>query len=261
MTFTEGALVVTALLLVATTAAFTLRPETDIQFSALFFDGEAFSWERSAHLQLLRDMNQWLGGLLLALSLALICLPALRSRMGITSRNALVPLVTYVIGVGGIVNLILKETFGRARPRDILEFGGDHQFTSAWEFSNACASNCSFTSGEAAGAAALFSAMFILPVSSTSSRVATGLVIALIAGALSLNRIAFGAHFLSDVLLSIFIVFAISLAAKVILDRMAEWTASAELSSRSARTNLQHEQTLRADARTLSLNSAGTTSA
>ncbi|MFN7025046.1 MAG: hypothetical protein ACK4QP_11095 [Pseudorhizobium sp.] len=68
-----------------------------------------------------------------------------------------------------------------------------------------------------------------------------------------MNRIAFGGHFLSDVLLSIFIVLAISLVAKVILDRMGEWTASAELSSRSARTNLQHEQTSRADAGTLIL--------
>ena len=57
-----------------------------------------------------------------------------------------------VLGAGLVVNGILKDDFGRARPRDIEAFGGSSQFTPAFVVSHECDRNCSFSSGDGAGA-------------------------------------------------------------------------------------------------------------
>ena len=46
-----------------------------------------------------------------------------------------------------VVNALLKNNWGRARPNDILELGGIEKFTPWYQFSESCASNCSFVSG------------------------------------------------------------------------------------------------------------------
>ena len=58
--------------------------------------------------------------------------------------------VTLIIGPGIIVNYILKDNFGRARPKDIIEFHGTKNFTKIFMISNQCTKNCSFPSGHAA---------------------------------------------------------------------------------------------------------------
>ena len=49
-----------------------------------------------------------------------------------------------------VVNVFLKGLWGRARPNDVLDFGGSDVFTPWHNISNACTSNCSFVSGDAA---------------------------------------------------------------------------------------------------------------
>ena len=101
---------------------------------------------------------------------------------------------------GFLVNGILKSMWGRARPIQIEAFGGDADFTRAWQVSDNCLSNCSFVSGEASSAAWMV-AVVVLMVPAPWRRWALPAVIAY-AAALSLNRLAFGGHFLSDILLS-----------------------------------------------------------
>lgn len=220
MQTTKAALAIVLALLLTTTVVFSLKPEIDVSFSALFFDGKSFPLVGRSDLQAFRALNQWLGAVLLIYSFVLLCFPSIRRRIGVRNRDAWIPFLAYGVGAGVIVNMLLKETFGRARPLTIMEFGGDRRFTEIWEFSEACISNCSFTSGEAAGAAALFSAILVLPAMNIWRRIAIALAISFLAGTLSLNRIAFGAHFLSDVLLSLLIVLAVILASRLLLDRV-----------------------------------------
>ena len=101
-------------------------------------------------------LNDWFAGAVLGLSAILLCWRRMRRSLGQRPRDLLLPMITYGLGVGLIVNSFLKEYFGRARPRDIVEFGGDKMFTAVWQVSDACYTNCSFTSGEAAGAMAIY---------------------------------------------------------------------------------------------------------
>ncbi len=72
-------------------------------------------------------------------------------------------------------------------------------FTAVWQVSQACARNCSFSSGEAASAAVLPVLVLLLP---RRWRLAALVLLVPFAVAASVNRIAFGSHFLSDVLVS-----------------------------------------------------------
>ena len=61
-------------------------------------------------------------------------------------------LVGPIIGCGLIANLYFKETWGRARPVHIEEFGGNKIFTGAFKKSSECQRNCSWISGETSAA-------------------------------------------------------------------------------------------------------------
>ena len=58
--------------------------------------------------------------------------------------------ITAIVSPCLIVNEGFKENFGRARPSQIEEFNGTKDFTRAFKISNQCEHNCSFSSGHAA---------------------------------------------------------------------------------------------------------------
>ncbi|MCG2663967.1 phosphatase PAP2 family protein, partial [Brevundimonas sp.] len=103
-------------------------------------------------------------------------------------------------GPGLVVNLVLKGLWGRARPVQIDQFGGDAAFTPVWMVSDACQSNCSFVSGE--GSSAAWMVGVLLVVTPAKWRPVVLPLAVVYAFALSMNRLAFGGHFLSDILLS-----------------------------------------------------------
>lgn len=215
---THRSLAVSALVTVVVSGLFIIRPDLDVAFSRLFFDGTRFSLADNFYLQRLRVLTNWLGGAILGWTILLLVRPDLRKRLGCRPRDLLLPFAAYGIGAGLLVNGFLKEYFGRARPREVLEFGGDSAFTAAWQLSDACQTNCSFTSGEGAGAMAIFSVMTIVPTLSPMARIAFAILLGCTAIMLGFNRIAFGGHFLSDVLLSMLFVITILLATKVLIE-------------------------------------------
>lgn len=95
-----------------------------------------------------------------------------------------------------IVNVWLKSFSGRPRPVRTDLFGGDMPFVPAGEFTDHCISNCSFVSGESSGAFWLICLAALLPRRWRPAALAvTGAVAVWVAGL----RVAFGAHYLSDV--------------------------------------------------------------
>lgn len=103
-----------------------------------------------------------------------------------------------------LVEVILKLGWGRARPRDIVDFGGRLQFTAAWVFSDQCHSNCSFMSGHASFG---YYFMVIAWLKRSKLWLVPGIVLGVLLG---LTRIAQGGHFASDVLLPFFVVFGMA---------------------------------------------------
>ncbi len=68
------------------------------------------------------------------------------------ARKLKVALGTLLIGPVLLVNVILKEHWGRPRPVQTDIFGGALHFVEAGSLAGKCVSNCSFVSGEAASA-------------------------------------------------------------------------------------------------------------
>ena len=100
-----------------------------------------------------------------------------------------------------VVNLLLKNLWGRSRPGDILEFGGNGVFSPWFQISNSCASNCSFVSGDASVGFSIIALFFL-----TKNLVYFWSAL-LVGFGIGFIRILEGGHFLSDVVLAATILF------------------------------------------------------
>lgn len=179
---------------------FMIVPATDIIVSAWFADGTGnFPLSDNQHLLALRDLHRVLPAIIIpALLLAVVVQALFRPRWLLAPYKLLFIISVYAIGSFVIVHL-LKYLVGRARPNEILEFGGSMLFSPAWQIANSCYNNCSFPSGESASAMAMLSIPLVLR---GAYRLPLLALTALFAFICSLNRIMMGAHFLSDVMLS-----------------------------------------------------------
>jgi lipid A 4'-phosphatase len=178
-----------------------LFPAIDLGISRLFYDG---GFPRDQWWQaLLHDSLNWFLGLSLGSVVALYAVNrAFGKNIGnIDGRRVVYLFLVLIIGAGLIVNWTLKDNFGRARPRDIAEFGGHKTFTPAFVVSHECRTNCSFSSGDAAGGFFAIALVFAL-----ARRRRAALVAGLAVGGIeSLARISSGAHFFSDTGVSFFV--------------------------------------------------------
>ena len=94
------------------------------------------------------------------------------------------------------INVFLKDMWGRARPNDILNFGGESNFTPWYKFGDSCTSNCSFVSGDA-------SVGFMIIIFYFITKKNIYCYLALFFGTtLGFIRIIAGGHFFSDVVFS-----------------------------------------------------------
>lgn len=191
---------------------FRYAPNLDLAVSRLFYESTTgFSEGRSTFLEALRQAGhivEWAFALAIVAPLPLkVLFP--QSPLLLPPRATLFVLATFALAPGLIVNGILKEYWGRARPRALLEFGGDATFTPVWWISDQCERNCSFVSGEAASAFCLVALVFLVR---QEWRPAMAVATLAFAAAVSFTRIAVGAHFLSDVLIAWLMTLCVMLA-------------------------------------------------
>jgi lipid A 4'-phosphatase len=186
--------------LVAVCAPFALWPELDLVIAGALRDGEgAFVGRRSTPLLVLYEAVPWLGrGAALAALLAFLLWPRGSGPLGRRWWRRLLMLgLALLVGVGVVVNGLMKEGWGRARPVAVTAFGGAAEFSPALRPVRACRTNCSFVSGHAATGFAL-GAVGLFGAAATRRRwLLAGLCAGLAIGAM---RVAQGAHFPSDVL-------------------------------------------------------------
>lgn len=178
---------------------FATLPEADLAASRAFYDGsKRFVGDRVAWVEVLRWSFVWLFWGCIVLSIWGLAAAAIgkRSWLRLPARQWLFLLICLCVGPGLVANTLLKDQWGRARPREITEFGGQRTFTSPLMPANQCARNCSFVSGEVSSAFMPFYAAALAVPQWAAALIAAGTLAGLGAGAI---RVSQGAHFLSDV--------------------------------------------------------------
>jgi membrane-associated PAP2 superfamily phosphatase len=116
--------------------------------------------------------------------------------MLIEARAALFLIATLALGPGVLTNVILKDHWGRPRPIDVQQFGGDYRFVPWWDPRGDCPNNCSFIAGEPSGAFWTLAPAALAPPALQAVAYGTALVFGV---ALGVFRMAAGAHFFFDV--------------------------------------------------------------
>jgi lipid A 4'-phosphatase len=181
---------------------FLVFPVIDLGVSHFFFSvGDGFP---AAHNPVLRALRKSSGPVLMLLVAGLVARlvwELVRRGPGalMSARRSVYLLACLAVGPGLVINGLLKAHWGRPRPLAVDLFGGDAPYQTVWRMSHWCHSNCSFVSGEASSAAWFVAALVLVPA---RYRLAAGVPVTLYALLLSASRVAFGGHFLSDVVLS-----------------------------------------------------------
>ena len=126
-------------------------------------------------------------------------------------KKAVIFLVASIaIGSGLIVNLGMKDHLHRPRPVQTIDFGGKDEFRPWYRFDGGCDKNCGFPSGEASSGFWMVAPAMLVPPPFEAVAVAGAFAFGVGASVL---RLAFGGHYLSDVLMggliSLIVVFAV----------------------------------------------------
>ncbi|MCP3951229.1 MAG: phosphatase PAP2 family protein, partial [Desulfobacterales bacterium] len=187
--------------LVAVTAVLT-SAGTDLRLAGWFYDpgrgwflGQAQPW-------------QWLYqyGTIPGLVVTLVALVGwfvtrIRRDLAVWRPYCLIVVLTTLIASGILVNAVLKQYWGRPRPDQITDFGGQWTYRDVHR-PGIPGQGGSFPSGHCAMGFTLVSLFFIHRRSKLIAYVGGGAGI-LLGGALSVTRIVQGAHFLTDTLWSL----------------------------------------------------------
>jgi lipid A 4'-phosphatase len=208
--------------LVLAGAVFVAFPEIDLWVSrAAYSSSGGFIGQRNAWIEWLRKGFMVFYWICIAVSVLGWAL-ALRTRqawLGADARKWLFMVLCLSVGPGLLANVAFKQHWGRARPKQVVEFAGTKLFSPAPMPSHQCRRNCSFVSGEAASTFVPFYAAAAIVPQWGATLVIAGTISGLAAGSV---RIAQGAHFLSDVVFAGFLMALTVLALRRLMRASAQ---------------------------------------
>lgn len=205
--------------------ALGLRPDLDLNLSRHFFEapghftGAGFAAHAFRRFAMILPFIAYIA----AIFASFWCFHAVSGKA--VSRpwhNVFFLTVTFALGPGLLVNSVFKTHVHRPRPVHVQEFGGAAAFQPFYRMDGACRQNCSFPSGETAAAFWTMAPAALLPAPIRAAVVGAAIVFGALTGLL---RLAAGAHFLSDVLFSGWLMGVIIVAAWLLL-RPKGWRGS-----------------------------------
>jgi membrane-associated PAP2 superfamily phosphatase len=182
--------------------AFGLFPSLDLAIAGVFYPvrdagGNMFAWRISPTLLRIHDIALNAGFVLVAPAVialvAKLLLP--RTRMLISGRAIVFLISTMLLAPGLVTNVVLKDHWGRPRPIDVTQFGGDQHFVAWWDPRGDCPSNCSFVSGDVSTTAWTFAPAALAPPQNRAHAYGAALALTVLMAAI---RIMAGGHFPSD---------------------------------------------------------------
>jgi membrane-associated PAP2 superfamily phosphatase len=183
-------------------------PHLDLEISRVFFDSASGKFIAPHMLEdgvrwpaQMRDASMWIVAALAAPAMIApvvkFVLPGRRMFMG--GRAVLLLAGSLLLAPGVLSNVVLKEHWGRPRPVQVQEFGGAERFVTWWDPRGTCQRNCSFIAGEPSGAFWTLAPAALAPAPVRPLAYAAALMFGAGVGVL---RIAYGAHFFTDVVFS-----------------------------------------------------------
>ena len=179
---------------VAYAALFFLRPELDLQLAHHLYQN-GFFLKEEPFIQISYKSIQWIMRITVLGSIALLLWQGIKFRR--LHRPALFILLSLALGPGLLVHTVFKDHWGRARPSQIIEFGGTKQFTPPLLIADQCKKNCSFVSGHAAAAFFISAFGLLFTAWKRTALYSFGIVYGLWIGFI---RMAMGGHFFSDII-------------------------------------------------------------
>ncbi len=180
-----------------------LWPRIDMAVSGWFYKPDAgFIFARHPFFLFLQSLAYY-GARSLGVSLAVmigIAACTHKSVLGIGLKGWVFLLLGLVLGPGLIANVALKDHWGRARPREVVAFGGHAAFSPALIPQTGTLKNESFVAGDPAFGFYLSSFAYVAPRRSPKNISRKTFWGAMAIGVLfGFARLAMGAHFLSDI--------------------------------------------------------------
>jgi lipid A 4'-phosphatase len=181
---------------------FGLYPGLDLKIAGYFagkVPADTFPLRADFWLSLARESAMWIVGAFAAPPIIALVLKLIRprARMLIPGRAVVFLLATLALAPGLLVNGMLKQHWSRPRPIDVTQFGGAERFVPWWDPRGTCPDNCSFVSGDAAGAYWTLAPAALAPAPWRPLAVGVAIAFGTSVGFL---RVVFGGHFPSDVI-------------------------------------------------------------
>ncbi len=181
-------------------ALFSFLPSIDLAAARLFYNGNGqFAGNQLSFFPVLRFLFNAAFYATCAVTVGGLLMTARTPGgwLGERARTWVFLAVCLLMGPLAVANMGFKDNWGRARPRDVVEFAGNKVFTPPLWPSGQCARNCSFVSGEASS---IFMVLFALALLFRSLSRNLMVLAVLLGGLAGLTRMAQGGHFLSDVI-------------------------------------------------------------
>ncbi len=182
---------------------FGLDPQLDLDIARHFYNhtdpsGHVFAWRIFPPLMVFRNIGLWIGTILVAPAVIALVMKLVlpKSKMLLSGRAIVFLIATMALGPGLLVNVVLKDHWGRPRPIDVTEFGGDQHFRAWWDPRGDCPNNCSFVSGDVAGAYWTIAPAALAPPQWRVLAIGAALTLGT---AMAAMRVMAGAHFVTDV--------------------------------------------------------------
>jgi lipid A 4'-phosphatase len=181
---------------------FGLDPQLDLALSQPFYAvvdarHNAFALQESATLALVHVIALRGSTLLIVPAAAALVFKLIlpRRKLLMSGCTIIFLVATMALGPGLLVNVALKNHWGRPRPAQVTQFGGSHHFVAWWDPRGDCPRNCSFVSGDVSSAAWTFALAAVAPLSWRALAYGGALVLSI---GMASMRMMSGSHFFTD---------------------------------------------------------------
>jgi lipid A 4'-phosphatase len=189
---------------------YLIWPELDMRIAAAFYDAvtRTFPLRTDLIAMILRETAMIIAWAICAPAIVALLVKLVRPDrpMLLRGRTVAYMVITMVLTAGIVTNLTFKSYWGRPRPAAVVEFNGQWQFKPWWQPGGECPKNCSFFSGEAATAFWTYAPASLTPPAWRPLAYLGATIFGIATGGL---RVAFGGHFVSDVLVAGLVTFVL----------------------------------------------------